>query len=103
MEDTTSGAKAAEATVSQDTVDASQNCQKTGKRPTRKTARLTPEQTLEILQQSFILCEQAGIVLAVGSAINGNGTTITLESVRFDNGNLRLSAITGTPEQQVTA
>ena len=65
------------------------------KRSTRKTVSLTPEQALEILQQSLIYCQQAQIevdVLPVDNVGDFKAITIMLADVELIDGNLVMVA-----------
>lgn len=54
------------------------------KQSTRKTSKLTREQVLDILVQSFRMVEEAGIQIEVGA--DNTGTTIRLEGVQYTAG-----------------
>lgn len=72
----------------------SQSSTASGKRRTTKTAPLTPEQALEILQQAVRECMQAGIKAGVSQLVHAGAqnTIIVLEGVDFVNGNFVLAS-----------
>jgi hypothetical protein len=49
------------------------------KRSTRRTAKFTITDALQILQQSLVMCHEAGVVMTVENT--ERGTVITLEGV----------------------
>jgi hypothetical protein len=78
---------------SQDMAENSETSQKSAKRSTPKTVKLTPEQALEILQQSLFECQQAGISVQVMPDFYSHGQrylAILVASVALDSGSLRL-------------
>jgi ribosome-associated protein YbcJ (S4-like RNA binding protein) len=84
MANTTSGEKAKARIESADMEENSPASAQNGKRSTRKTVKLTREETLEILSQSFRYCEEAGIDLDVSADI---GTVIvTIHGANFIDG-----------------
>jgi hypothetical protein len=63
------------------------------KRSTIKTSKLTPELALEILQQSILECQQAGIEVQVIPQFFSSGSQylgIVMAKVAYVDGNLRL-------------
>jgi hypothetical protein len=75
-------------------VDHSKPSQPTGKQRTRKTVELSREEALQILQESFRVCEAAGIVMEVET--DAVHTRITLRDVAYFEGNLIDSTNIGT-------
>ena len=50
-----------------------------GKRSTRRTAQFTITDALQILQQSLVMCHEAGVIIQAENT--ERGTVITLEGV----------------------
>jgi hypothetical protein len=77
-----------------DMAENSDNSTQTEKQRTTRTVKLTPEQALEILQQSLIECQKAGIDVRVVPDFYTSGqhfAGILLANVQVINGNLILS------------
>lgn len=66
--------------------DHSKPSQTSEKRSTRKTVQLTPEEALQILQESFRIVEEAGIGITVERT--NIGTLVTLAGVAYIDNNL---------------
>ena len=81
---TTSGDAAAESPVSPNTAEPSAISPKKGRRRTRSTRQFTPQDALGILQQSFVLAQEAGIPIVVQNT--DQGTVITLPNIQMANG-----------------
>ena len=63
-------------------VESSENYQASGKPHTSKTASLTADQSLQILQQAVINCQQAGIEIKVATMHPGdNALMLVFEGV----------------------
>lgn len=76
---TTNGGKAEESRGVVNMVEHSRTLQTNEKRSTRRTVKFTMTDALQILQQSFIMCHEAGVMLSVENT--ERGTLITLEGV----------------------
>ena len=86
------GEKEVETSANQDMVANSVNSQQSGKKRTTKTVKLTPAQALEILQQSLIECQKAGIEVKASSLYHHGlqSVAIIVANVVLDGGNLRI-------------
>lgn len=84
MAHTTNGAKAEANKGLVNMAEHSTTYQTKGKRRTRRTAKFSQRDALEILQQSFVMCHEAGIRLLVENS--ESGAVITLQSVEVLNG-----------------
>lgn len=74
-----------------DMVENSEHSAASGKKRTRETAPLTPNQALEILQQSIVECQKAGIEVRIMPKLYGDAhefTGILLANVLYQDGNL---------------
>lgn len=60
------------------------------KRSIRKTAKLTPAQALEILQQAVINCQQSGIIASISpfDDTNTQSVVIVLANCQINAGNI---------------
>lgn len=76
---TTNGAKAEEKRGLANMADHLKSSQTKEKRSTRRTAKFTMTDALQILQQSLVMCHEAGVSLSVENT--EQGTRITLEGV----------------------
>ena len=77
-------------------VEPSENSTVKGRRNTGKTAKVTQEEALEILQSSLKMCQEAGIEVQIVPTFYAGGFQYVgalLANVQFINGNLCL--ITG--------
>lgn len=63
------------------------NLPENGRQNIEKTSKLTAAQTLEILQQALIQCQQAGVMISVAETENGLPALI-LHNARVDGENL---------------
>lgn len=79
MVHTTNGEKAEANKGKANMADHLKNLQTKGKRSTRRTAKFTMTDALQILQQSLVMCHEAGVSLSVENT--ERGTLITLEGV----------------------
>ena len=79
MELTTNGAKAEESRERANMAEHSKTYQKKGKRPMKRTVEFSQKDALQILQQSFLMCQLAGVNILVQNT--EQGTVITLENI----------------------
>lgn len=84
------GVKAVEAPDNASTVVSSETSAPSGKPRTRRGANLTSAQTLEILQQSVVNCQAAGIDIEVTPLFfhGCQSVAIVLEGIAIKDGNL---------------
>lgn len=83
---TGSGEEAGERKGRVNMAEVSERSQNSARRSTRKTVPLTQEEALQILQESFRVCEESGVVIQVET--DNHNTQITLHDVAFFHGNL---------------